>query len=127
MRATVIFPHQLFEHNPAVVPGADVYLVEEFLFFRQYRFHRQKLKYHRATMKFYERHLRRTGSNVVYVGSDSERSDVRRLLPALIDIESAEGSGGPRAPSNGRGVAPIRVGERRGVALRPLNFVPQST
>ena len=90
MKASIIFPHQLFEHNPALVPGSAVYLVEEFLFFRQYRFHRQKLKYHRATMKFYERHLRRTGSNVVYVGSGSECSDVRRLLRALIDDGATE-------------------------------------
>lgn len=51
--ATIIFRHQLFKTNPAVCAGRDVYLVEEFLFFTQYRFHQQKLMFHRASMKAY--------------------------------------------------------------------------
>ncbi|MEO5857980.1 MAG: cryptochrome/photolyase family protein, partial [Pyrinomonadaceae bacterium] len=85
MIATIVFPHQLFEQNPAIVPDAEVFLVEEFLFFRQYNFHRQKLKHHRATMKFYESHLLRKGLKVVYVESTSELSDVRKLIPTLIE------------------------------------------
>ncbi len=90
MKVAIIFPHQLFEHNPAILPGSAVYLVEEFLFFRQYDFHRGKLKYHRATMKFYEGHLRRAGVNVIYVASGSSLSDVRDLIPALIRDGASE-------------------------------------
>lgn len=84
MKATIIFPHQLFANNPALVPGSKTYLVEEFLFFRQFPFHRQKLKFHRASMKFYENFLRDNGMNVSYVEAVDGNSDVRRLIPFLI-------------------------------------------
>lgn len=41
--AVLIFPHQLFEYHPAVSKDRIIYLIEEFLFFKQYRFHKQKL------------------------------------------------------------------------------------
>ncbi len=80
---TLIFPHQLFERNPAILPDTEVFLIEEFLFFKQYNFHRQKLKYHRATMKFYENYLREKGVQVTYIESNDELADVRKLLPYL--------------------------------------------
>lgn len=82
--AVLIFPHQLFEENPAIQPDAEVFLVEEFLFFKQYNFHRQKLKYHRATMKFYESFLRGKCLKVNYIESTQELADVRKLIPSLI-------------------------------------------
>jgi deoxyribodipyrimidine photolyase-related protein len=88
--ATLIFPHQLFEDNPAILPAAKVYLTEESLFFKQYNFHRQKLKYHRATMKFYESFLHRKGLNVEYIKSGNELSDVRKLIPYLIENNFTE-------------------------------------
>ncbi len=83
--ATLILPHQLFKQNPAILPETEVYLVEEFLFFKQYNFHRQKLKYHRATMKFYEGYLRGKGVTLVYVEANTELADVRKLIPSLIE------------------------------------------
>jgi deoxyribodipyrimidine photolyase-like uncharacterized protein len=50
---TLIFPHQLFANHPCIVRGQDVYLIEECLFFKQYRFHQQKLVLHRVSMKKY--------------------------------------------------------------------------
>lgn len=90
MKATIIFPHQLFEKNPALVPGSTAYLVEEFLFFKQYDFHRQKLAYHRATMRFYENFLREKGVKVSYVESADGNSDVRELIPFLIREGASE-------------------------------------
>lgn len=84
-KATLVFPHQLFEHNPAIVNDADIFIVEEYLFFRQYNFHRQKLKYHRASMKFYEAHLRGQGFIVTYIESAQPLADVRALMPHLIE------------------------------------------
>jgi deoxyribodipyrimidine photolyase-related protein len=84
-KATLIFPHQLFEQNPAISPDAKVYLIEEFLFFKQYNFHRQKLKYHRATMKFYENYLREKGLKVEYVNANEELADVRKLIPHILE------------------------------------------
>ena len=81
--ATLVFPHQLFEQNPALAAGATAVLIEEPLFFRQYNFHKQKLRFHRASMKFYEAHLREAGFDVMYIESESPLSDVRTLIPHL--------------------------------------------
>ena len=77
---SLVFPHQLFQ-DPGL-PG-PVFLVEEFLFFRQYKFHKQKLVFHRASMKAYEKYLREQGYEVQYIESADPLSDVRRLIPEL--------------------------------------------
>ncbi len=82
-KAIIIFPHQLFEENPALVKGAEVFLVEEYLFFRQYKFHKQKLVFHRASMKFYESYLNEKGYKVNYIESGSGFSDVRNLIAKI--------------------------------------------
>jgi deoxyribodipyrimidine photolyase-related protein len=84
-KAAIIFPHQLFEKNPAISNESEIYLVEEFLFFKQFNFHRQKLKFHRATMKFYEDFLNKRKLKVNYIESGDELSDVRKLIPHLIE------------------------------------------
>ena len=79
----LIFPHQLFAESPMIENGHPVYLVEEFLFFRQYAFHRQKIAFHRASMKGYERYLLSKGIKVHYIEAMDQRADVRRLINAL--------------------------------------------
>ncbi len=83
---SIVFPNQLFEDNPVIKSGAKVYLVEEYLFFRQYHFHKQKLAFHRATMKFYENYLEEKGFEVQYINSSSKESDIRHLIDSL-DVE----------------------------------------
>ena len=85
--ASIIFPHQLFENNPTTQVGRQVYLVEEFLFYNQYRFHKQKLCFHRATMKAYERFLVDQGLEVIYVNCTDPKSDVRQLIKEL-DVDA---------------------------------------
>jgi deoxyribodipyrimidine photolyase-related protein len=80
---SLVFPHQLFREHPAIRVGVTVYLVEEWLFFHQYRFHRQKLVFHRASMKFYEHWLRERGFEVVYVSAQSADCDCRVLIGTL--------------------------------------------
>jgi deoxyribodipyrimidine photolyase-related protein len=80
---TLILPHQLYDPHPATAPGMLVVLVEEHLFFRQYRFHRQKLILHRASLRAYADRLRTSGFEVEYVGATEPGSDIRELLPAL--------------------------------------------
>jgi len=82
-KAVLIFPHQLFEEHPALDSESVVYLVEEFLFFRQYKFHKQKLVLHRSSMKFYQDYLERKKLKVIYIDSTNELSDVRKLIPHL--------------------------------------------
>jgi len=79
----LVFPHQLFEESPLVETGSTFYLIEEYLFFKYYNFHKQKIAFHRASMKFYESYLKNQGYEVVYVESMEEISDVRKLIPHL--------------------------------------------
>ena len=81
--AQLIFPHQLFQEISFLEKEIPVFLVEEFLFFKQYTFHQQKLAFHRATMKFYENFLLEKGFKVHYIESISELSDIRNLIGFL--------------------------------------------
>ncbi len=83
MNTGILFPHQLFEQNVLISKCETIYLVEEWLFFKQYNFHKQKICFHRASMKFYESYLFSRSINVVYIESIDELSDVRRLIPHL--------------------------------------------
>jgi deoxyribodipyrimidine photolyase-related protein len=83
MKAGLIFPHQLFEENPLLHHCDVFYLVEEYLYFRQFSFHKRKLAYHRATMKQYEFFLQSKGFTVRYIDTDDERSDIRILIQRL--------------------------------------------
>ncbi len=81
--ATLLFPHQLFESNPALLKGQVVYLIEEVLFFKQYNFHKQKLVFHRASMKAYQQYLAGKGYQVIYIEAQEKMADIRQLLPYL--------------------------------------------
>jgi deoxyribodipyrimidine photolyase-related protein len=81
--ATIIFPHQLFKNHPAIKEGRPIYLIEEYLFFRQFNFHQKKLMLHRASMKVYEAWLLENGHQVTYVDAMDERADVRLLIASL--------------------------------------------
>jgi deoxyribodipyrimidine photolyase-related protein len=77
---TIIFPHQLFQHHPAIIKTRVIYLVEEWLFFRQYKFHQQKLVLHRASMKFYENWLQQNQYTVQYIETNEKENDCRQLI-----------------------------------------------
>lgn len=79
----LIFPHQLFKNINVLKNASSVYLVEEYLFFNQYKFHRQKLVFHRASMKYYESFLRENGINVVYINANQDESDIRIFIKKL--------------------------------------------
>ncbi len=80
---SLLFPHQLFRNNKALVPGRPVYIIEESLFFEQYPFHQQKLILHRASMKAYADELIRKGWDVTYIEAKDPLSDIRKFIPAL--------------------------------------------
>ncbi len=82
-RTGIIFPHQLFEQNILASKCNTIYLIEEWLYFRQYNFHKQKIAFHRASMKFYESYLQSKNIKVVYIDSFNELADVRKLIPFL--------------------------------------------
>lgn len=87
---SLIFPHQLLEENPALAKGRPVIMIEEWLFFRQLNFHKQKLVFHRASMKAYQQFLEREGYAVRYIEAKEKLADVRNLLPHLKKSDIAE-------------------------------------
>lgn len=82
--AALVFPHQLFETSPILELDCDFYIIEEYLFFKQYKFHKQKIAFHRASMKAYEAYLKAKGKTVNYIEANEEQSDIRILVPELI-------------------------------------------
>lgn len=80
----IVFPNQLFERPEINLGETQVYIIEEFLFFKQYSFHKQKIAYHRASMKAFSENLKARGVNVIYIDSNSELSDIRILLKELV-------------------------------------------
>ena len=80
---SIIFPHQLFEENPSISKKRKIILVEEMLFFNQFKFHKQKLVFHRASMKFYEKHLRNQSYNIDYFEANDKIADIRKLVKKL--------------------------------------------
>lgn len=81
--ATLIFPHQLFVNHPCVFKEGTVYLIEEWLFFKQYNFHQQKLVLHRASMKKYADYLSNNKATVHYIESNNPLSKVTALIAQL--------------------------------------------
>lgn len=81
--AAIVFPHQIFEDISHFKDCGKVFLIEEYLFFGQYPFHKQKLAFHRASMKFYEEYLKTKGFSVEYINYSDNLSDIRNFLPYL--------------------------------------------
>lgn len=67
--AVLIYPNQLFENSPILTKESLIFIIEDPLFFTQYKFHKQKLILHRASMKAYESQLLHLGHDVVYIDS----------------------------------------------------------
>lgn len=86
----IIFPHQLFEDNSLLDHKHETYLVEEYLFFKQYNFHKQKLAFHRASMMGYKEFIEKKGIKVNYIDSTNDLSDIQKLIPKLIENNISE-------------------------------------
>ncbi|MCA0931438.1 cryptochrome/photolyase family protein [Lutimonas saemankumensis] len=79
----LIFPHQLFKEHLIYKKCDRLFLVEEFLFFRQFSFHKQKLAFHRASMKSYQKMQEAAGLKLTYIESSKEYSDIRSFIRNL--------------------------------------------
>ena len=80
---SIIFPNQLYKQHPAIVANRPVYLLEEWHFFNQYQFHKEKLVLHRASMKFYEQFLKDLGLQVHYIESIKAQNKIELVLEKL--------------------------------------------
>lgn len=67
MKIFLIYPHQLFEYADILDAYDQIFIIEEPLFFTQYTFHKQKLIFHRGTMKMYEKFLKHKKYSVTYI------------------------------------------------------------
>ena len=81
--ANIIFPHQLFKNSPLIENGHPAWIIEEYLFFKQYNFHKQKIAFHRSTMKSYTSFLQTKGIEIHYVNSFEKAADIRLLIKEL--------------------------------------------
>lgn len=75
----IVFPHQLFEESKLLENNHDIYLIEEYLFFKQYKFHKQKIAFHRASMKAYASYLNTLGKKVHYIDAYHKLADIRNF------------------------------------------------
>ena len=82
-KCCLVFPNQLFKDSNLINTNNHIFLVEEYLFFKQYKFHKQKISFHRSTMKFYEDYLKSQGIRVSYINSNDNESNILNLLDML--------------------------------------------
>ena len=79
----LIFPNQLFEDNPLFNYNVKTYLIEENLYFKQYKFHKKKIFFHRVSMKKYYNYCLKNFEEVEYIESIDKRSDIRFFFREL--------------------------------------------
>ena len=88
MEVNLIFPNQLFRDGVLINNSNKTFLIEEFMFFRHFKFHKQKILFHRMSMKKYESFLKSKNIDVEYVDSCEEISDIRLFLDKKQSIKS---------------------------------------
>jgi deoxyribodipyrimidine photolyase-related protein len=90
MKAYIIYPHQLYQPekiSKVLSQSLDyIFIVEEYLYFRQYDFHPQKIKFHQSTMKNYKAELiqfyiGKKSPKIIYIASENLPS-----VEALVEI-----------------------------------------
>ena len=80
----IIFPNQIFEESPLFKFSVETYILEESLFFNQYKFHKNKILFHRISMMKYSNYLSNHLPKVNYIDSFKDESDTIVLIKKLI-------------------------------------------
>ena len=81
-------PNQLFKETILFEEKFDaIYFIEEHLYFKEFKFHKQKLLFHRLSMNKYKEYLSFKGINIEYIDSKDKRSDIRILQKELADFD----------------------------------------
>lgn len=83
----IVFPHHLFKDISILKTYREVWLIEEFLFFKQYNFHQQKLVLHRASMKAYAKYLSENNIPVRYIESNEAENDIRKCIEKIASLK----------------------------------------
>lgn len=79
-KAVIIFPHQCFEYHEALTSEHLIILAEDPYFFDRFSFHKQKLIFHRATLKAYEQFLIKKNFNVIYFDYQSCKKNLDKIF-----------------------------------------------
>lgn len=70
----LVYPTQLFEKHPAITTDRRVILIEDPRYFTDFAFHKQKILFHRASMKAYQHHLEKKDIRVTYITFDKAKA-----------------------------------------------------
>ena len=81
--AALLFPHQLMGEHELYKHRCPIYLVEEQLFFKEFKVHKVKVAYHRASMKSHAARLSDQGLDVRYIETTSQLSSADHLIDYL--------------------------------------------
>ena len=79
----IILPNQLFEESALLNNGNPCFIIEEFLFFSQFKFHKQKIFFHRCSMLNYSDYVKGLGNKLSYVNANQRNSDLRTFIKEL--------------------------------------------
>jgi deoxyribodipyrimidine photolyase-related protein len=74
MEAVLVFPHHLFEKHPAFGKDRIIFLIEDPRFFSDFKFHKKKLILHRASLKSFQKQLKKKGFKTHYVEGHLEQA-----------------------------------------------------
>ena len=83
MDISLIFPNQIFKESDLLNESKKIYLIEEYLFFKQYKFHKQKILFHRMTMKSYQSYLIGKNFDIEYIDSTHTKSEIKTFIRSL--------------------------------------------
>jgi deoxyribodipyrimidine photolyase-related protein len=86
MKAFLVFPTQLFEDTTPISNADRIFIIEHALYFTQYKFHKQKIIFHRASMQYYSGYLIGKNYKVTYVNSYDEEYQTHALVSMLLRL-----------------------------------------
>lgn len=81
----LLFPNQLFYSQKLINDADRVILVEDAHFFCLFKFHKQKLIFHRASMRAYAQLLETRNIEVIYIEHTAVKKDLSRLFEICHD------------------------------------------
>lgn len=86
MNFFIILPNQLFEYKHIkeyLDKNTKIYLIEEPRYFTDYKFHKMKLIYHRASMKNYYDEIKKKFKNIEYVNFNKVNNNFYKKLKKI--------------------------------------------
>ena len=85
MSIFLLFPIHLFS-NIDLLKNKKVYLIEESRFFTDFKYHKLKLAYHRATMKYYFDYLKSNKIDIHYIQFNEDYKKLNKINVETYDL-----------------------------------------